>query len=196
MHRGEVILLPAFPHYSIATWKTVIEETEKYLPEGRLKTVRPFYDCKGFITGWVEEIKKHVGGLKKPFLLFSAHSLPLYLIKRGDPYPEQVKESARLIAKRLNLPFAVSYQSKLGPLKWLEPSTEEALKKISSEGVKEVVVIPISFTTENSETLYEIDRYYNKLSRKVGIERFVRPPVPYDSPNWIDCFKKLIEEID
>ncbi len=192
---GEVILLPAFPHYSFATWRTIEEEVKRQLGGRKLKVVKPFYDCDGFITGWVEEIEGHLKGLKNPLLLFSAHSLPLYLVRRGDPYPKQVLESARLIAKKLGLPFEVSYQSKLGPIRWLEPSTEEVLKKLPSRGVEEVVVVPVSFTAENSETLYEIDVYYKGLAREAGIKRFVRVPVPYKSHRWMDCFEHLIKNL-
>lgn len=193
---GEVIVLPLFPHYSIATWKTVLEEVNKSLPEDGYKAVKPFYDCEGFVTGWVETIKEHLKGLKKPFLLFSAHSLPLYLVERyNDPYPRQVYTSAKLIAERLSLPFKVSYQSKLGPIRWLEPSTEEVIKRLATEGVEELVVIPVSFVSENTETLYEIDIYYRNLARETGIKQFIRPPIPYLSDAWMGCFAKLIKEV-
>jgi ferrochelatase len=189
----KVVILPLFPHYSVATWGTVERIVKKHLPEAVF--VKPFYSCEGFINGWVNAIRETVKGLKNPFLLFSAHSLPLYLVnKYKDPYPSQVKESAFLIAERLNLPFEVSYQSKLGPVKWLSPSTEETIKRLSEKGIEELVVIPISFVSENTETLQEIDIYYSSLARELGIKTFKRVKIPYNSPEWISCFKKLVGE--
>ena len=121
--------------------------------------------------------------------------MPLYLVEKfKDPYPLQVEKSAKLIAEFLNLPYKVSYQSKLGPIRWLEPSTEEVLKELSEKGYKEVVVIPISFVSENSETLWEIDINYSNLAKELGIEKFVRVKIPYKSRHWLECWKSLIIE--
>ncbi len=184
-----VKVLPLFPHYSVSTWGTTIKEVEKHLPKGDFSAAKPFYDCPQFITGWVEAVLAQLKGLKNPFLLFSAHSLPLYLVRHHrDPYPDQVEKSAQLIADELNLPHLVGYQSAFGPLRWLSPSTEEVIKNLASQGVKELVVIPISFVSENSETLQEIDITYRKLAEKEGIEKFVRVKIPFNSPRWIECF--------
>jgi ferrochelatase len=194
--KGEkLIIFPLFPHYSVATYGSIEKVVKKALKNGHYFLTKPFYHCEGFVKGWVEAIVKILEKAKKPFLLFSAHSLPLYLVKRfNDPYSFQIEESAKLIASRLGLPYKVSYQSRLGPVKWLQPSTEEVLKELASKGVKEVVVIPISFVAENSETIVEIDITYKKLAEELGIEHFIRVPIPYNSPHWIDCFKELIEE--
>jgi len=190
---GEVVIFPLFPHYSLATYGTVERVVENLNAKGRVRFTKPFYNCEGFIKGWVEAIKENLKGLKSPLLLFSAHSLPLYLVEKfNDPYPLQVEESARLIAGLLGLPFRVSYQSKLGPVKWLEPSTEEVLKELSERGYREIVVVPISFVSENSETLWEIDINYSALAGKLGIETFTRVKIPYKNPYWLECWKSLI----
>lgn len=189
----KVVVLPLFPHYSVATWGTVEWVVKKYLPGAVF--VKPFYSCRGFIEGWVEAIKGEIEDLKNPFLLFSAHSLPLYLVRRyKDPYPLQVEESARLIAQRLGLPYKVSYQSRVGPIKWLSPSTEETLKELSLKGVSELLVIPISFVSENTETLQEIDLNYAALAGELGIKTFRRVKIPYNSSKWVSCWKSLVEE--
>jgi len=191
----EIKVLPLFPQYSAATWGSV----EKKVSKSGLKNVKflkPFYKCKGFLKGWEEAIKETVEGLKEPFLLFSAHSLPLYLVERyKDPYPGQVEETARFLAENLNLPYRVSYQSKLGPIRWLEPSTDWTIKELAKEGVEEIVVIPISFVAENSETLWEIDLNYRKLAKEVGIKTFRRVPIPYLSEYWLKCWASLTEQL-
>ena len=193
----EVVVFPLFPHYSVATYGTIERVVENLKLKGEVKFAKPFYDCEGFITGWVKETEKYLKSLNSPILLFSAHSLPLYLVEKfKDPYPLQVEKSAKLIAERLNLPYKVSYQSKLGPVKWLEPSTKEVLRKLSKRRYKEVVVIPISFVSENSETLWEIDINYSNLAKELGIEKFVRVKIPYKSPHWLECWKKLIIEAE
>ncbi|NPB05544.1 MAG: ferrochelatase [Aquificae bacterium] len=190
-----VVVLPLFPQYSAATWGSVRRVLSESPAEGTAGLARPFYDCELFLLGWEEALGETLKGLKEPFLLFSAHSLPLYLIRRySDPYPRQVEETARRLAKRLDLPFAVGYQSKLGPVKWLEPSTENLIKELAKRGVKELVVVPISFTAENSETLWEVDLNYRKLAREAGIDEFRRVPVPHLSPRWLECWRALALE--
>ncbi|HIC08847.1 MAG TPA: ferrochelatase [Aquificales bacterium] len=187
-----IVLLPLFPQYSVATWGSVERVVEKSPLKGKVKFAKPFYGCENFILGWVEAIEKTLKGLEKPFLLFSAHSLPLYLVRKyGDPYPKQVEESAKLIAQRLELPYKVSYQSRLGPIRWLEPTTEEALKKLRKDGVKELVVIPISFVSENTETLQEIDLNYRQLAENLGYHSFRRVKIPHLHPEWLECWKEL-----
>ena len=189
---GNIVLLPLFPQYSIATWGSVEKVVKKSPLRDRVKFTKPFYRCENFILGWVEAIEKTLKGLEKPFLLFSAHSLPLYLVRKyGDPYPKQVAESAKCIAQRLGLPYTISYQSRVGPIKWLEPPTDETVKKLRKEGVKELVVIPISFVSENTETLQEIDLNYRQLAESLGYHSFRRVKIPHLHPKWLQCWKDL-----
>jgi len=186
-----LVIFPLFPHYSFATYLTVEKVVKRLYPNAVF--TQPFYNCEGFIKGWILQIEETLKEkkLSSPYLLFSAHSLPLYLVKKyRDPYPSQVEESAKLIAQSLSLSFKVSYQSGVGLLKWLSPSTEEAIKELASKGVRELVVVPISFTAENSETLQEIDQNYQELAKSLGIKHFVRVKIPYDHPLWIECFKE------
>ena len=190
---GKVAVLPLFPQYSVATWGS-IERVVKKSPFGEKAVfTEPFYGCEKFIPGWVEAVKGTLKGLKNPHLLFSAHSLPLYLVERhGDPYPKQVEKSAKLIAQKLNLPYTVSYQSKVGPIKWLEPSTEDALIDLRQRGVEEIVVVPISFVSENTETLWEIDVQYRILATKLGFKTFKRVKIPHLHPLWLECWRGLV----
>jgi ferrochelatase len=102
-------------------------------------------------------------------VLFSAHSLPQKIIEKGDPYVNQIKETISEITKRISIKWHLSYQSKSGPVKWLEPSTDEKLKELAGVGTKNVLVVPISFVSDHIETLYEIDILYKNLAEKLGI---------------------------
>jgi len=190
-----IVLLPLFPHYSIATWGSIEKVVEKSPLRGKVKFTKPFYDCKEFIDGWVEALKETLKGTERPFLLFSAHSLPLYLVEKyGDPYPQQVAESAFLIAQKVGLPYKISYQSRVGPIKWLEPPTDETIKELRSLGVEELIVVPISFVSENTETLQEIDINYRLLAEELKFKTFRRVKIPHLSPLWLECWKKLVLE--
>jgi ferrochelatase len=102
-------------------------------------------------------------------VLFSAHNLPETLIKEGDPYVEQINGTIKEITKRLNIQWHLSYQSKSGPVKWLEPSTEEMLKRFAEKGFKNILLVPISFVSDHIETLYEIDILYKGIASRLGL---------------------------
>ncbi len=194
-----LVVLPMFPHYSFSTYGSIERLIKDHGLENQITLTRPFYNCPLFIEGWKKALKKTLQEFYKqnpseePFILFSAHSLPLYLVKKGDPYPQQVKESVELIMEGFNLSYSIGYQSKVGPISWLEPSTEEVIFNISKKGVKHLIVLPISFTAENSETLYEIDIQYRQLAKDLGFKTFKRVPIPYLSTDWLNCLKELIE---
>ncbi len=102
-------------------------------------------------------------------LLFSAHSLPRKIIDEGDPYEQQTIETVQEVVKKVPLTWHLSYQSKSGPVKWLEPSTEEKLKELARDGVKNILVVPISFVSDHIETLYEIDILYKSMAEELGM---------------------------
>jgi ferrochelatase len=121
--------------------------------------IKEYYTEPLFIQFWVKQIQKTIDktGVKNPNLVFSAHSVPQYHIDQGDSYEKAIHESGKLIAEAMNLPYYVSFQSKIGRMKWVEPATITMLKNLSFDGVEEIMIIPISFLTENLETLYDID---------------------------------------
>ncbi len=111
-------------------------------------------------------------------MLFSAHGLPEKVIKQGDPYQKQVEESVSLIVKKLNinnLDYIVCYQSRVGPLKWIGPSTEDEIKRAGRDNVP-VIIIPIAFVSEHSETLVELDIEYKHLAHENGVKQYLRVP--------------------
>jgi protoporphyrin/coproporphyrin ferrochelatase len=127
-------------------------------------------------------------------LLFSAHSLPLSVIDRGDPYPQEVAASVHEVLKagRFRNPFLLSYQSEVGPVRWQGPSTESVIRALGAKGQKNVVVVGIAFTSDHIETLSEIDIEYAHLARAVGIERFERAAAFNDDPDFQDALAEIV----
>jgi len=123
-------------------------------------------------------------------VLFSAHSLPQKIIEQGDPYVDQTMGTIEEITKRISIRWHLSYQSKSGPVKWLEPSTDEKLKELATEGIKNILVVPISFVSDHIETLYEIDILYKNLAEKLGITL-----KRVDSLNTHPCFIKALKDM-
>src|SRR5262249_21133141 len=124
---------------------------------------------------------------RRPRLLFSAHGLPKKIVRRGDPYPAQVEQSARAIAATLGLAEAdwvVCYQSRVGPLEWIGPYTDEEIRRAGREDVA-VVLFPIAFVSEHSETLVELDIDYRHLAERSGVPDYVRIPTVGTTPAFI-----------
>jgi protoporphyrin/coproporphyrin ferrochelatase len=202
----ELVLLPLYPHYSYATtlsslkeWRRVYGEPLDSLPE---RTVEAFYDHPLYIEALVTNIGKclrQFPDASRIHLLFSAHGLPMSLVEKGDPYPKHVAETIRLVcaqgaARFPNWPktHLLCYQSRVGPAKWLEPSFLATLEKLGQEGVKEAMVVPISFVTEHIETLHEINIDGRADAKKAGITRFRMMPAVGDSPSFIAALKDLV----
>jgi protoporphyrin/coproporphyrin ferrochelatase len=202
----ELVLLPLYPHYSYATtlsslkeWRRVYGEPEDALPE---RTIEHFFNHPLYIQALVANIGKclrQFPDASRIHLVFSAHGLPMSLVENGDPYPHHIQETVRLVCesgaqKFPNWPHThmLCFQSKVGPAKWLEPSFVGTLHKLGHEGVKEMLVVPISFVTEHIETLHEINIEGRADAKKAGIERFRMMPAVGDSPLFIECLKQLV----
>jgi ferrochelatase len=127
-------------------------------------------------------------------LLFSAHSLPLSIIDRGDPYPQEVGASVHEVLKNggFRNRFILSYQSEVGPVRWLGPSTERVIKELGASGQKKVLVVGIAFTSDHIETLSEIDIEYGHLAKDVGITHFKRAPAFNDDPLFQDALAEIV----
>ena len=202
----ELVLLPMYPHYSYATtlsslkeWRRVYGEPLDTLPE---RTIESFHDHPLYIEALVQNIGKclrQFPDASRIHLICSAHGIPLSLVEKGDPYPNHIKETVRLVnelgsQRYPNWPKTrlLCFQSKVGPAKWLEPSFVETLHKLGHEGVKEAMVVPISFVTEHIETLHEINIDGRADAKKAGMERFRMMPAVGDSPAFIGALKDLV----
>jgi len=137
----------------------------------------------GFVEAMTRSVRAGLGafdpaGRDQVLLLFSAHSLPLDVINRGDPYPQEIGASVQAVVDSLSLPneYLLAYQSQVGPVPWLGPSTEKVIEMLGRQGRKQVLVVPIAFTSDHIETLSEIDLEYGALARHAGITQFKRAP--------------------
>lgn len=202
----EIVLLPLYPHYSFATtlsslkeWRRVYGQPQGGPPE---RTVNNFHDHPLYIQALVQRI----GSVLRQFtdssrihLVFSAHGLPMSLVEKGDPYPKQIEETVRLACElgakqypawpRTHL---LCYQSRVGPAKWLQPPLTSTIERLGHAGVKEMLVVPISFVTEHIETLHEINIEARAEAEKLGIEKFRMMPAVGDSALFIAALKDLV----
>jgi ferrochelatase len=127
-------------------------------------------------------------------ILFSAHSLPLDVIDRGDAYPQEIGASVQRVVERLERPnpYLLAYQSEVGPVRWLGPSTERVIRRLGQRGQTRLLVVPIAFTSDHIETLSELDREYGALARRVGITEYRRSPALNDRPDFIDALADVV----
>jgi ferrochelatase len=194
----EVVLLPLYPQYSAATSGSSIKEWKDVCKKENFRIKTSIICCypteNSFIKSHVDEIKKKINNLENFKLIFSAHGLPEKNIKKGDPYQWQVEQSVTNIVDNLkikNLDWILSYQSRVGPLKWIGPSTEDIIIENSKLG-KKVVLVPIAFVSEHSETLVELDIEYKELADKNGCVEYIRIPALGTSPHFIECLSSLV----
>lgn len=127
--------------------------------------------------------------------LFSAHSVPVRYIDEGDPYLDHTKTTVELVMERLGVhrPHSLSFQSKVGPVEWLTPATNEAIPKLAREGVSQLMLVPVSFVSEHSETLYEMDILYRDLAIESGIVHYRRVPTMNCRADFIEALATLVE---
>jgi ferrochelatase len=202
----EIVLLPLYPHFSYATTLSSLKEWHRVYGKAnggpRVSTVGQFYNHPRYIRAVVQRI----GSVLRQFpdssrihLVFSAHGLPMSLVERGDPYPKQIEETVRLVCEAGSRQYPewprkhlLCYQSRVGPAKWLQPPLTVTIERLGHEGVKEMLVVPISFVTEHIETLHEINIEAREEAKKVGIERFRMMPAVGDSPLFIGALKELV----
>jgi len=195
----EITALSLYPHYSKATTGSSIKELKRVLAESglnfKVRYIDRFFNNSGYIDSLAEKIKEGLEQfhpLADVELLFSAHSLPQSFIAEGDPYLDHVTESVRLVMERFNIPHHLSFQSRAGPVKWLEPSTDDMLQRLAESGVKNLLVIPLSFVSDHIETLHEIDIEYSKKAWELGIAKFERMPSLNSSPTFIEALAKIV----
>jgi ferrochelatase len=198
----ETILLPLYPQYSttttassLAAWR---REARREGFSGETRAIRSYPAAEGFIAavaGLVAGTLAEADAAEKPLrLLFSAHGLPLRIVAAGDSYPGEIEQTAVGVASTLARPgldWLVCYQSRVGPLAWLGPSVEEELHRAGREGVG-VVIAPISFVSEHSETLVELDRDYRRLAETCGVPAYYRVPTVGTDPRFIAALAGLV----
>ena len=194
----EVVLMPLYPQYSAATsgssikeWKDICKKNNYNI---KTSTICCYPTDQNFISAHTKEIIKKIKNLKNFKLIFSAHGLPEKNIKKGDPYQWQVEQSVKKIVESLNdesLDWILSYQSRVGPLKWIGPSTEDIIIENSKIG-KHIVLVPIAFVSEHSETLVELDIEYKEIADANGCKNYTRVPALGINEDFIKAMSELI----
>jgi ferrochelatase len=198
----EIVLLPLYPQYSAATSGSSIKEWNDVCKINnyniKTSTICCYPKDQNFINAHTKEIIKKIKNLKNFKLIFSAHGLPEKNIKKGDPYQWQVEQSVKKIVESLNdenLDWILSYQSRVGPLKWIGPSTEDIIIENSKIG-KHIVLVPIAFVSEHSETLVELDIEYKELADANGCKNYTRVPALGTNEDFIKAMSELIIKKD
>lgn len=199
----KLVILPLYPQFSISTSGSsfrVLEEMWKNDPQLQkieYTLIPSWYNHPDYLSAMVDLIKQELQQFEHPekvHIFFSAHGVPkTYVTEAGDPYQEEIEECTNLIMKTLNTgnPHILAYQSKVGPVEWLKPYTEDALEELGANNVKDLLVVPISFVSEHIETLQEIDLEYREVAEEVGITNFKRVPALNTHPMFIDALSNL-----
>ena len=198
-----LVALSLYPHYSRATSGSSFNELERVNKRLRqplaLSYVRSFFDNPLYIKALVEKIEKGLAGFpdrSRVQLFFSAHSLPQSFIDEGDPYLDHIYGTVRSTMKYFgDVSHHLAFQSRAGPVKWLEPSTEDKMKELAGQGHKEVLIVPLSFVSDHIETLHEIDIEYGEEAHKLGITDFRRMESLNSSPTFIQCLAELVQAV-
>ncbi|MGC2412586.1 MAG: ferrochelatase [Stellaceae bacterium] len=198
----EIVLLPLYPQFSTTTTESSLaawrrEATRQGLG-GKTRAIRSYPVAEGFIAAVTALVARTLGAAEGAGaavrLLFSAHGLPLRIVAAGDPYPHEVESTAAAVVTALARPgldWRVCYQSRVGPLAWLGPSVEEELRRAGRDGAA-VVVAPISFVSEHSETLVELDRDYRRLAGACGVPAYHLVPTVGTEPRFIAALAELV----
>jgi ferrochelatase len=193
----EVLLFPMYPHFSSTTTLSSFDDADTFFKDKDTKLLKidHFFNDERFNETIINEIKRHYK--KEAHLIFSAHSLPLSIAKK-DTYDTHIKQHVKILSERLGhegLKFTgihLAYQSRLGPVKWLEPSIGEVLKTVAPAPV---VIYPISFTIDNSETDFELEIYYKNVANSFGIESYELCETQNDKDEFAKFVDKKIREI-
>jgi ferrochelatase len=201
-----LVILPLYPQFSISTSGSSFRLLERlWLENPKLQcidyTVIPsWYKQQGYLQAMAELIAQEIDQFPnrdEVHIFFSAHGVPKsYVEEAGDPYQQEIEECTYLIMQTLNRPnpHTLAYQSRVGPLEWLQPYTEEAIQELGKKGVKDLVVVPISFVSEHIETLQEIDIEYREVATEAGIKNFQRVPALNTHPVFIKALADLVLE--
>jgi ferrochelatase len=203
---NKLVILPLYPQFSISTSGSsfrVLEEmwkTDPVLKQIEYTLIPSWYNNPRYLQAMVDLIAQELNKFSDPkqvHIFFSAHGVPQsYVDEAGDPYQQEIENCTRLIMQTLNQPnqHTLAYQSRVGPVEWLKPYTEDSLQELGAKGIRDLLVVPISFVSEHIETLQEIDIEYREVAEKAGIKNFQRVPALNTHPIFIDSLAQLVRE--
>jgi ferrochelatase len=196
----ELVLLPLYPQYSSTTTGSSLNEWNRlFRDDVPVHVVAPFYREATYLDALVEKVNEALSRFPAPEraeIVFSAHSVPMSVIERGDPYQHQIEETVRLLMAwgAWSNPHRLCYQSKVGASRWLQPSLHHTLKVLSAEQVREVCVVPIAFVSDHVETLGEIDHDARHEAHELGITQLEMTAGLNDSPKFIQALTEIVQQ--
>jgi protoporphyrin/coproporphyrin ferrochelatase len=196
----QVVLLPLYPQYSKTTTGSSLNEWRRQFHANgwnpRVRTIEHFYLDDAYQNSVVDSINAVAPEPADTDFVFSAHSVPVAVVEKGDPYQRQIEQTVDAVWRRggWNGRKHLCYQSKVGASKWLRPSMHETVQRLAEEKRRHVVVVPISFVSDHVETLHEIDIEHREQARKLGIEDYRMAPGLNDSPKFIAALAGLVEK--
>ncbi len=199
----DIILLPLYPHYSISTTGSSVNEWNRAVKRENVEhwnvqLVREYPTHHDFITSFIERINEALDRFPEDkrntvHLVFSAHGTPVKLVRKGDPYKYQIEDTVKSIMRNGKYPqnHTLSFQSRVGPEKWLEPFTDDTVERLAKDSVKNMLIIPVAFVSEHIETLFELDVEVREIAEEHGVEQFEVMPALNDHPKYIDALADL-----
>lgn len=194
-----LVLLPLYPQFSLTTTQSALDYFEKSGDwKGPVCVIDHHFDHPSFVSAHREMLKEQmdtVSSSEKTAVLFVAHSIPLSRIRQGDPYVLQVESTVSLISRRIDssIILRTAYQSQVRPVKWQGPSLERVLEDLVRSGVTRLIVHPLSFASENLETIYDLDIDFKQKCRDRGLD-FIRVPAPGTHLKYIEALSSSVED--
>jgi protoporphyrin/coproporphyrin ferrochelatase len=203
----QVLLLPLYPQFSRSTTGSSVNEWKRQIARRpslaslEWDVVERYFDHPGYLDSLIERIGE---GLERfpverrehVHIVFSAHGTPMKLVREGDPYSFEIEKTVRAVVDRggITLPWSLCYQSKVGPQKWLTPATPDVIVELGKHGFEEMLVVPVAFTSDHLETLFELGIEYRKLAHESGIHQYEITEGLNDSPRFIEALAELVIE--
>jgi protoporphyrin/coproporphyrin ferrochelatase len=202
----QIVTLSLFPQYSRASTGSSRAEFDRTLANSqwrgfdfKITHIEHYAADDGYLDALAETVRDALAAVppdrrRTLTILFSAHGLPQKFIDAGDPYVTHIHATMAGLLKRLKLPnpHVLAYQSRTGPVKWLGPGTEEEIRRLGGEGVKDLLVVPLSFVSDHIETLYEVDLLFARVAQAAGITGYFRPEALNTHPMFIDALAQLV----
>jgi ferrochelatase len=194
----ELVLLPMYPQHSSTTTGSSLNEWRRlYRGNIPVHNVGAFYRHPMYLDALVEKIDETLSRFPAPEraeIVFSAHSIPMSIVAKGDPYQRQIEETVRLLMARggWRNHHRLCYQSKVGASKWLQPSLHRTLRDLAAENAREVCIVPVAFVSDHVETLGEIDHEAREEARNLGITQFEMTSGLNSSPKFISALSELV----
>ena len=196
---SRAVALPLYPQYCAATTGSSLNDLRRWMKWAGcafpVSEIRSYPEHPRYVAALAGTVASAIEGADRDgmFLLFSAHGIPKAMIDGGDPYQAETERTVAAVMRGFpGIPHGISYQSRAGRAVWLSPDTVDEVARLAREGVKTLVVVPVSFVSDHIETLHELDIRLAARAREAGIQSFLRAPALNDAPAFIDALKDLV----